>query len=232
MKITMPFVLKLRSSLTLNSMRHALLACCALAVVSPSVCCAQAPAVAEAAAPSDQPKPDAKAARDAAIEAATKGGPGAKPAAPGAAAPKLGPDGKPLPGSEAKPDGAKEPAKDGAAGPVARPAAPPSPPDPKELLVRPDADGTVQFHFRNQPWPELLRWLADVSNLSLDWQELPGDYLNLATQRPYTLLETRDTINRHLLTRGFTLLESEGVLTVAKIASINPALVPRVAPKT
>ncbi len=62
-----------------------------------------------------------------------------------------------------------------------------------------------------------MRWLADVSNLSLDWQELPGDYLNLATQRPITLEETRDLINRPLaLARGFTLLESEGILSVAR----------------
>ena len=66
--------------------------------------------------------------------------------------------------------------------------------------------------------------------MSLDWQELPGDQLNLATQRPYTLVDARDLINRHLLLRGYTMLESEGVLTIAKLDSVNVALVPRVTP--
>jgi type II secretory pathway component GspD/PulD (secretin) len=107
---------------------------------------------------------------------------------------------------------------------------PPEPPDPAELQVEPDADGMVQFQFRNQPWPDLLRWVAGASQLTLDWQELPSDYLNLATKRPYTLAETRDLINRHLLTRGFTMLEHQGILTVVKISDLNPSMVPRVAP--
>ena len=44
---------------------------------------------------------------------------------------------------------------------------------------------------------------------------MPADYLNLATQRRHTVEETQDLINRHLLARGFTLLKSGGVLTVA-----------------
>ena len=115
---------------------------------------------------------------------------------PGGEPPKMGPDGKPIKPEE---DKSKTEGKTEAAAVVPRPTAPPQPPDPDELKVRPDANGNVQFQFRNQPWPDLLKWLADVSDVSLDWQELPGDYLNLATQRPYSLVETRDTINRHLL---------------------------------
>lgn len=64
---------------------------------------------------------------------------------------------------------------------------------------------------------------------------LPGTS-RLDVQRLYSQsleprsIETRDVINRHLLSRGFTLLEGEGILSVVKIASINPALVPRVEP--
>ncbi|MCA9132133.1 MAG: hypothetical protein KDA45_03230 [Planctomycetales bacterium] len=177
--------------------------------------------------------------------AVPSGGPAAGPqvqpgqAVPGAARPSPGGQGKPPQaggpagdkpkGAEADKAGdqAKESAKPET---VRREAKPPEPPDPSELLVQPDASGLVQFQFRNQPWPDLLRWLAAVSNLSLDWQELPSDYLNIATQRPYSLAEARDLINRHLLARGFTMLEHEGVLSVVKIADINPAMVPRVTP--
>ena len=100
----------------------------------------------------------------------------------------------------------------------------------EELEVRPTADGKVSFSFRNQPWPALMQWLADISNQPLDWQELPGDYVNLASPGEYSIAETRDLFNRHLLARGFTMLELDGGITVVKTDKLNPAIVPRVAP--
>jgi type II secretory pathway component GspD/PulD (secretin) len=44
----------------------------------------------------------------------------------------------------------------------------------------------------------------------------------------YTVEETRDLFNRYLLARGYTLLEVNGGLTVAKTQGINAAIVPRV----
>lgn len=153
----------------------------------------------------------------------------AQEAAQNAAQATPSPDGKPKPedGKDKKPKDGKDKEDEGPKA-VKRTNEPPEKPNPDELKINPDQDGCVQFHFRNQPWPDLLRWLATASNLSLDWQELPGDYLNLATQRPHTLTETRDMLNRHLLLRGFTMLESEGTLSVVKIKDINPAMVPRV----
>ncbi len=115
--------------------------------------------------------------------------------------------------------------------PVQRPTKPPKPPDPEELKVRPDAEGLVAFNFKNQPWEGVLNWLADISGMSLDWQELPGDYLNLSTPRKYKVEEVRDLINRHLLARGFTLLTQDNVLSLVSIKSLNPAMVPRIAPE-
>ncbi|MCR4411548.1 MAG: hypothetical protein NUV77_03875, partial [Thermoguttaceae bacterium] len=162
-------------------------------------------------------------------------------AEPGKSGRRLGPDGKPM-GEPGKPP--VEPAKDakpGEAKPgdskaeeppsISRPAKPPKPPDPKELAVRPDAQGRLSFNFRGQPWPAVLEWLAEVSGMSLDWQELPGDFLNLSTQRTYTVRETRDLINRHLLARGYTLLTQGEVLSVVNIKKLNPGLVPRVEPE-
>ncbi|MCH5376552.1 MAG: hypothetical protein JJ992_21495, partial [Planctomycetes bacterium] len=114
---------------------------------------------------------------------------------------------------------------------ITRPEKPPEPPDPRELDVRPDPEGKVRFSFRGQAWPDVLNWLAMVSGMSLDWQELPADYLNLITHRSYTLPEARDLINRHLLARGFTMLVKDDVLSVVKLDKIDPALVPRVSPE-
>ncbi len=115
--------------------------------------------------------------------------------------------------------------------PTTRPKDPPEPPDRKEFDVRPDDQGMVQFQFRNQSWPDLLKWIAETSNMSLDWQELPSDYLNIATPRKQTLEEARDLLNRHLLTRGYTMLELDGMLQVVKTAGINVSLVPKVPPE-
>jgi type II secretory pathway component GspD/PulD (secretin) len=89
----------------------------------------------------------------------------------------------------------------------------------------------LQYQFRNQPWPDVLQWLAKVSDLALDWQELPSDYINLSTRRPYTLAEAKDDINSALLKRGFTMLEHEGSLTVSKIENMDLSFVPRVRPE-
>ncbi len=67
--------------------------------------------------------------------------------------------------------------------------------------------------------------------MSLDWQELPGDYLNLKSRQRYTVRETRDLINLHLLARGYTLLCNGEVLSVANIKKLDPSLVPRVTPE-
>lgn len=114
---------------------------------------------------------------------------------------------------------------------IKRPKEPKGPPDKKEFDVKPDEEGMVHFQFREQAWPDILQWLADVSKLSLDWQELPADTLSIHAPKPMSLESTRDMINRHLLARGFTILEFPGVLQVLKTQGINVALVPRVLPE-
>jgi type II secretory pathway component GspD/PulD (secretin) len=94
----------------------------------------------------------------------------------------------------------------------------------------PDPEARIEFQFRNQKWPEVLEWLADWSAMSLDWQKLPGDYLNLTTRRKYSAREARDLINRHLLARGYTMLCQGEVMSVVEVKGVDPALVPRVTP--
>ncbi len=152
------------------------------------------------------------------------------PGAPGApvAPPVDGKPGEPKP-TEAKPGEAK-PGENAAPEIVKRKSEPPEAPNKREFDVKPDEQGMLQFQFRNQAWPDLMRWLSEVSSMSLDWQELPGDYLNIATQRKHTLEETRDLFNRHLLARGFTILEFDGIMQIVKTKGINTAQVPKVDP--
>ena len=128
-------------------------------------------------------------------------------------------------GGEAQPAGNPEIIK--------RPTTPPAADEGYDdrRLFDPAGDGTYSFNFRGAPWAAVLTQLADASNLSLDWQELPGDYLNLRTQRDYTAEEARDLINRHLLARGFTLLTNGEILSVANLKTLDPGAVPPVEPE-
>ncbi|WP_158261240.1 MULTISPECIES: secretin N-terminal domain-containing protein [Pirellulaceae] len=171
-----------------------------------------------------------------AIQVRPEGGPrmrGPRPS-PGGEQPKPEP-GQPEPKKEeGKPDDNKAEAKPGenpmggSKGPIQRKDEPEQPSDPEELKVRPDERGMVRFNFRGQAWPDVLDWLADISNTSLDWQELPGDYLNLTTQRAYSVDEVRDLLNERLMTRGYTILQQQEGFVVAKLEGLNPGRVPRV----
>ncbi|HEV3003865.1 MAG TPA: secretin N-terminal domain-containing protein, partial [Pirellulales bacterium] len=142
------------------------------------------------------------------------------------------PDDAQKPGAE-KPEGnekpgEKEPGKPEGPPPVQRPAQPPRPADPKELEVRPNDDGKISFSFKGQPWPAVLEWLADISQMSLQWEEVPGGFLDLTTRGQYTVDEVRDLVNSVLLAKGFTLLRNGEVLIVANLKKLDASLVPRV----
>lgn len=140
----------------------------------------------------------------------------------------------PVPGATPTPPTDGKPAVDAVAPstkPILRAERPKASANPDELKVGPDEGGKVRFNFQGQPWLDVLEWLAKISHLSLDWQELPGDQLNLSTQRAYTVEETRDLLNRHLLDRGYTLLRNRENLIVVNIKKLDPSLVPRVRPQ-
>ncbi|HVT27381.1 MAG TPA: secretin N-terminal domain-containing protein, partial [Lacipirellulaceae bacterium] len=132
------------------------------------------------------------------------------------------------PGDKNKKEGEDASKKKEADTTVKRPEKPPRVPDPREFNVKLDPQGRVPpFNFIGQPWPDVMQWLASLSKCTLDWQELPNDYLNLTTDRAYPLDEVQDRINRALQARGFTSIKAKDVLSVFKIDKIDPSLVPR-----
>ncbi|MCO6047561.1 hypothetical protein NG895_26960 [Aeoliella sp. ICT_H6.2] len=134
------------------------------------------------------------------------------------------PETKPEEADKEKKDEPKEEPSDS----VTPPEKPPTVADPKELEAKPDASGLVTFSFNGQYWPDVLQWLANVSDCNLSWTELPKGYLNLSTQRPYTLPEARNLINQQLHARGYTMILTGEVLSVFKIDKLDPSLIPRV----
>ncbi|HET6880912.1 MAG TPA: secretin N-terminal domain-containing protein [Pirellulales bacterium] len=105
------------------------------------------------------------------------------------------------------------------------------PADPRELTnAVPDEEGTISFSFNGQPWPAVLEWMADVSDMSLDWDEAPAGPLNLTTRGRYTPEEVRDLLNSVLLNKGFTVMRNGEVLIVSNLRKLDSSLVPRVSP--
>jgi len=113
---------------------------------------------------------------------------------------------------------------------VKRPSAEKYVPQKIDTEIRKNPDGKVAFNIIAQPWESVLQWMSDASALSLDWQELPGDSLNLTTTHEYTLEQARDLINRHLLMRGFTMIVNGEVMSIVRIKDLNSAMVTRVSP--
>lgn len=127
---------------------------------------------------------------------------------------------------EAKP----EEKKDEGPPPVQRPLDPERPADPRELDVKPADDGKISFSFKGQPWPSVLEWLADISNMSLEWEEAPAGYFDFTTRGRYTVDEVRDLVNSVLLNKGFTVLRNGEVLIVTNLKKLDSSLIPRVKP--
>jgi type II secretory pathway component GspD/PulD (secretin) len=132
--------------------------------------------------------------------------------------------------SETPPAAADSASPSAAENTVKRPPAEKYAPQKIDTEIRKNPDGLVGFNIIAQPWETVLQWVSDASALSLDWQELPGDSLNLITTREYTLEQARDLINRHLLMRGFTMIINGEVMSIVRTKDLNPALVARVTP--
>lgn len=100
----------------------------------------------------------------------------------------------------------------------------------KWSATEPNDEGKIKFSFKGQPWPTVLEWLADVSDMSLEWEEAPAGYLDFTTRGEYTPEQIRDLLNSVLLNKGFTLLRNGEVLIVANVRRLDPGLVPRLRP--
>ena len=141
----------------------------------------------------------------------------------GATPPETPPGTPPVTGESATPPAAQNTVK--------RPTAEKYVPQKIDTEIRKNPDGLVAFNIVGQPWEAVLQWLSDASALSLDWQELPGDSLNLITTHEYTMEQARDLINRHLLMRGFTMIVNGEVMSIVRTKDLNPAMVVRVTPQ-
>lgn len=89
--------------------------------------------------------------------------------------------------------------------------------------------GQLQFKFQQQPWAEVLRWFAEQEGLTLVMTQVPQGSFTYKDNRSYSAAEAIDLLNSVLLTRGYTLVRRERMLTVLQLSdSIPIELIPRV----
>ena len=104
--------------------------------------------------------------------------------------------------------------------------------DQKAELAKPagaGADPKLRFSFRFQRWSDVLEWFAEQANLSLVIDAPPPGTFNYSDNRDYSVSEALDLLNGVLLTKGYTLIRRDRMLTVVNLADGVPeALVPRI----
>ncbi len=108
---------------------------------------------------------------------------------------------------------------------------PPSPSDAKTAPQQPTTvadeeaqpkDVKLRFNFRFQPWGEVLDWLAEQADLSLQSNLVPEGTFNYSDNREYTPTEAIDLINGVLLQQGYTLVRRGRLLTVLSLEDEVP----------
>jgi type II secretory pathway component GspD/PulD (secretin) len=118
---------------------------------------------------------------------------------------------------------AESPASDAEAAAPAPEAAAGAAPTPEQLAgMTPSPDVRLRFNFRFQPWEDVLDWLAEQADLSLQTTLVPPGTFNYSDSRDYTPTEAIDLINGVLLTQGYTLVRRGRLLMVLNLEDDVP----------
>lgn len=88
---------------------------------------------------------------------------------------------------------------------------------PTSAAAGPDAKG-LQFAFEGVPWREVVKWLADESQLALHVGDLPTGSFTYSDPNRYTPQQAIDRVNIFLLPQGYTLVRSGQLLSVINLS--------------
>lgn len=81
---------------------------------------------------------------------------------------------------------------------------------------------SLEFRFREQSWADVLQWFAAQEGLTLVMDRSPPGTFTYHDNRQYTPAQAIDLLNSVLLTRGFTLIRREKLLTLMQISDSIP----------
>ncbi len=76
----------------------------------------------------------------------------------------------------------------------------------------------IQMNFQATPWPEVLKWLCEQADLSLQADAMPpGSFTYRDQSRTYSLGKVLDIMSASLLNKGFALLRRDRLLMVVDL---------------
>ncbi|MFP6619161.1 MAG: hypothetical protein VB877_07445, partial [Pirellulaceae bacterium] len=88
-----------------------------------------------------------------------------------------------------------------------------------EKPAAPVGDGLLRFAFQDTPWRDVIKWLADQSQLALHIGDLPTGSFTYSDPKAFTHQEAIDRINLFLLAEGYTLVRSDKLLSLINLAN-------------
>ena len=82
----------------------------------------------------------------------------------------------------------------------------------------PISDVKLQMNFQAMPWPDVLRWLCEQADMSLQADTMPpGSFTYRDNSRQYSVGEAMDIMSASLLNKGFALLRRDRLLMVVDL---------------
>lgn len=95
----------------------------------------------------------------------------------------------------------------------------PQPKGESEDRVGPtDSTGEIRFSFKATGWRDVLTWIADEAGLALHYSDLPTGTFSYSDPTGFSAESAIDRINLFLLSDGYTLVRSGGLLTLVNLA--------------
>ncbi|MGN6545656.1 MAG: hypothetical protein ACTHK7_11450, partial [Aureliella sp.] len=82
----------------------------------------------------------------------------------------------------------------------------------------PVEDVRLQMNFQAMPWPDVLKWLCEQADLSLQADSMPpGSFTYRDNSRKYSIGEAMDIMSASLLNKGYALLRRDRLLMVVDL---------------
>ena len=81
----------------------------------------------------------------------------------------------------------------------------------------------LQFAFEGAPWRDVMKWLADESDLALHVGDLPTGSFTYSDPASFTPQEAIDRVNLFLIPQGYTIIQSGRLLSVIDLGDARSA---------
>jgi type II secretory pathway component GspD/PulD (secretin) len=99
-----------------------------------------------------------------------------------------------------------------------------------ETMLNAEGEIEIRFAFTFTPWKDVITWFAELNELSLQMDGPPPGTLNYSDPRFYTPAQAMDLMNGMLLTRGYTLVRRNQLLTVVNLENPVPEVLVQYVP--